>query len=433
MGTVQISRVLCTLGLAGRDWSAEYRQFSRSNWDCQDCFDPVIAAVPGLCLGSHIDVAGDFTHIRKSGRKIAGVRLMRDPASDIKWNTNLIYGLQYLQLGLLVPVAHAGAECDERIATRCLPVHFSSMPTLKKPGKNAPAEQWRHYRQEQRQRPAMAASREAISMLRNALDKQGANDQILSIILDGSFANRTLLAEPIERTHITCRCRRNARLRFGNSSGQPGRFYAPGTFTPDSIRTDHATYPHVEASIRLTTSSITIRYKDIGNVYWPGAAKRRPLRLLMVAQTHHKARGTKGQAPTFDSDTYHIITTDLERPAHELIQAAFDRWQIEVAHREQKTVFGIGDAQVRNAQSVQRHPAFAVACYSLLHLAAIDLNTQAYHRFHAHLPKWRKRVSRPSIQTLLNLLRMEIQQNPSALRHWDIKPDIQRILHAAAA
>jgi len=215
----------------------------------------------------------------------------------------------------------------------------------------------------------MAASREAIFTLRKALDKQGATDQILSVILDGSFANRTLLAEPIERTHITCRCRRNARLRFGNTTAQPGRFYAPGTFSPESIRTDHAAYPYAEASIRLTASSITVRYKDIGNVYWPGAARRRPLRLLMVAQTHHKSKGTKGQAPTFDSDTYHIITTDLERPAHEIIQAAFDRWQIEVAHREQKTVFGIGDAQVRNAQSVQRQPAFAVACYSLLHLA----------------------------------------------------------------
>jgi len=35
LGTVQISWVLCTLGLAGRDWSVEHRQFSRSNWDEQ--------------------------------------------------------------------------------------------------------------------------------------------------------------------------------------------------------------------------------------------------------------------------------------------------------------------------------------------------------------------------------------------------------------
>jgi hypothetical protein len=71
-----------------------------------------------------------------------------------------------------------------------------------------------------------------------------------------------------------------------------------------------------------------VRYKDIGNVYCPGAAKRRPLRLLMVAQPHHTAKGTTAQAPCFDQDTYHVITTDLQRPAHEIIQAAFDRWQI---------------------------------------------------------------------------------------------------------
>ena len=351
MGTVQISRVLCTLGLAGRDWSAEYRQFSRGNWNSQDCFGPV----------------------------------------------------------------------------------SSSMPTLKKPDKKATEEQREQYRQQKRQRPAMAASRQAIIDLRNTLDEHGAHEQSLSLVLDGSFANRVLLAEPIERTHIICRCRRNARLRFGKTADQSGRFYAPGTFSPDSIRTNHEAYPFSEAPVRLSGRAITVRFKDIGNVYWPGTAKRRPLRLLMVAQLHHKAKGTKGQAPTFDSDTYHIITTDLQRPALQIIQAAFDRWQIEVAHREEKSVFGIGDAQVRNALSVERHPAFAVACYSMLHLAAIDLLSQDKQQPHIPLPKWRKRYCRPSVQTLLNVLRSEIQNNPTTIAHWGIKPHFEHILKAAAA
>lgn len=433
MGTVQISRVLWTLGLSWRDWSGEYRHFSRGNWDAQDCFEPLLAAAERLCTGDYVDVAGDFTHIRKSGRKIAGVRLMRDPASDIKWNNNLIRGLQYLQLGLLVPVAHPDRSASVGSATRCLPVHFSSVPSLKKPGKKATQQEWQQYKQDQRARPAMIASREAIASVRSRLDAHGGHQQTLSVILDGSFANRTILADPIERTEITCRCRRNARLRFGKTSSDARGFYQPDSFTPDSIRTEHQTHPFTEAPIRLTNRTITVRYKDIGNVYWPGAAKRRPLRLLMVAQPHHKAKGTSGQAPCFDQDTYHIITTDLERPAHEIIQAAFDRWQIEVAHREQKTVFGIGDAQVRNEKSVQRHPAFAVACYSLLHLAAIELHQEHPDCLNIQMPKWHTRRSRPSIQTLLNVLRQEIQNNPDALCPWDIKPDIRGIIRAAAA
>ena len=78
----------------------------------------------------------------------------------------------------------------------------------------------------------------------------------------------------------------------------------------------------------------------------------------------------------------------LTRTSRELLQAYFDRWQIEVNHKEEKDTLGIGQAQVRSRLSVPRQPAFAVAVYSALHLAA--LLTFGPHR-DAHyqaLPKW---------------------------------------------
>ena len=54
-----------------------------------------------------------------------------------------------------------------------------------------------------------------------------------------------------------------------------------------------------------------------------------------------------------------------------MLQAYFDRWQIEVNHREQKDTLGVGQAQVRSPVSVPRHTAFAVAAYSALLLAAL--------------------------------------------------------------
>ena len=54
-----------------------------------------------------------------------------------------------------------------------------------------------------------------------------------------------------------------------------------------------------------------------------------------------------------------------------LLQAYFDRWQIEINHREEKHWLGVGQAQVWSKQSVPRHPAFVVACYSLLWLASL--------------------------------------------------------------
>jgi hypothetical protein len=53
------------------------------------------------------------------------------------------------------------------------------------------------------------------------------------------------------------------------------------------------------------------------------------------------------------------------------LQAYFDRWQIEVNHREEKDSLGVGQAQVRSKHSVPRQPAFAVAAHSALHPAAL--------------------------------------------------------------
>jgi len=43
---------------------------------------------------------------------------------------------------------------------------------------------------------------------------------------------------------------------------------------------------------------------------------------------------------------------------------------IEVNFREEKTMLGCGQAQVRNPESAERVPAFIAAIYAMLHLAA---------------------------------------------------------------
>ena len=47
-----------------------------------------------------------------------------------------------------------------------------------------------------------------------------------------------------------------------------------------------------------------------------------------------------------------------------LIQDYFDRWAIEVNHRDEKEILGVGQAQVWNEKSVCKVPALIVAIYS---------------------------------------------------------------------
>ena len=98
-----------------------------------------------------------------------------------------------------------------------------------------------------------------------------------------------------------------------------------------------------------------------------------------------------------------------------MLQAYFDRWQIEVNHREEKDTLGVGQAQLRSRLSVPRQPAFAVAAYSALLLAALLTFGPSRSSRYEPLPNWRRNADRPSCLDLITLLRKEIADNPAPL------------------
>ena len=84
------------------------------------------------------------------------------------------------------------------------------------------------------------------------------------------------------------------------------------------------------------------------------------------------------------------------------------RWEVEVNFHDEKSILGVGEAQVWNPVSVERTPAFLVAAYAALLLAQMqafgDRRTEAFDP----LPAWRKdHPLRPSLRDLIALLRNE--------------------------
>jgi hypothetical protein len=89
----------------------------------------------------------------------------------------------------------------------------------------------------------------------------------------------------------------------------------------------------------------------------------------------------------------------------------------QVNFRDQKTLLGIGQAQVRNQQSVHSVPQLQVAAYSSLLLASFKSFGSNGHPDSLPKPKWRKSKtpSRASTANLLNQLRYDLWG--SQLRH----------------
>jgi hypothetical protein len=106
-----------------------------------------------------------------------------------------------------------------------------------------------------------------------------------------------------------------------------------------------------------------VRYKERTKIYWQGGAKKRVVRLLVVAPVGY--RTSKNGRQYYRQPAY-LLTTDLTTPAAVLLQDYFDRWGIEVNHRDEKEILGVGEAQVWNEKSVTKVPTLLVSMYSWL-------------------------------------------------------------------
>lgn len=422
LGRRTISRVIWTTGGEQRSWSAEYHLHSRSPWNPQALFTPILERALPWCTGRYIGVAADDTGLRKTGRCIPQAFFQRDPLSPSFW-VNLMWGLRFLQCSLLVPLYRRAP-----VGTRALPIRFEPAPTVKRPSRKASAEQWQQYRAAAKQRNLSRLFVGLLSPLRTAFDAAGAAAKTLVLAVDGSFCNRTVFAVFLAGVQILARARKDAVLCFRAPAGSR-RFYSPDKFTPAQIRND--THRRWETTrLFYGGKRRAVRYKQLHSVYWQGGARRRPLRLLVVAPTPYRKR--KSGRFYYRQPAY-LLTTDLTAPARTLLQIYFDRWQIEVNHREEKDTLGIGQAQLWNVNSVPRQPVFAVASYSALLLASLLTFGPARDQAYLPLPKWRRKAKRPSCLDLVTLLRNEAADNPQLLAPLGLQPTFQRFTCAAAA
>ena len=398
-GRRTLSRSICAVGRQFQDWSADYKVFSRSPWEADGLFDPVLEEY--LARYPHGPVCGalDDTKLRKRGRKVKTAFWQRDPLSP-PFHVNLLRGLRFMQASLLFAHYREG-----EFPARGIPVRFVECPAVKKPGKRADEEQRRAYRRAAKKHNLSTQSLAMIRGLRTRIDALGGVRRPVLLAVDGSLCNRTLFRAELERVELVGRCRKDARLCFPAAAGSRRR-YAAERFTPEAVRKD-PNVPWRTVRIHFGGRKRKVRYKEVRDVLWKRGGGQRRLRLFVIAPQPYR---TSPHSRTDYHDPAYLLATDRYTLAKRLIQCYFDRWQIEVNHREEKDTLGVGQAQVWATKSVPRQPAFAVACYSLLLLAALQEFGPGRPDACVPLPKWRKNARRPSALDLIALLRKEIHE-----------------------
>jgi hypothetical protein len=205
LGRRTLTRIIWANGGEQRNWSSEYFLHSRVHWEPQGLFAPILKQALPRCPGRLVGVAVDDTKLHKTGRCIQQAFYQRDPLSP-PFHANLILGLRFIQVSLLVPLhKHCAASC------RALPIGFEESPRVKRPGKNASKEEWKAYRRKRKEQNLSTHFVAMMGKTREALDDAGGAQKTLVVSTDGSFCNRTVFGAQRDRTEIVARARKDAK------------------------------------------------------------------------------------------------------------------------------------------------------------------------------------------------------------------------------
>jgi hypothetical protein len=86
-----------------------------------------------------------------------------------------------------------------------------------------------------------------------------------------------------------------------------------------------------------------LRFKRRQNMMWRTAGVEQILQLIVIAPLAYRLR--KGSKLLYRHPAF-LICTDSALDPRQIIEAYFQRWDIEVNFRDQKTLLGVGQAQV---------------------------------------------------------------------------------------
>jgi len=184
------------------------------------------------------------------------------------------------------------------------------------------------------------------------------------------------------------------------------RYYGQALPTPEQYRQNPGIPWH---SVRAFAAGQLYDFdiKCITPLRWKHAGGERQLVLLIVRPIAYRRRA--GAHLDYRNPAY-LICTDPALSPQQILQSYLWRWEIELNFRDEKTLLGLGQPQVRSDTAVRTTATFFVFAYALLLLALENC-----HLAHSPLPRprWqrprpRRSYSRITTPQAISLLRADL-------------------------
>jgi hypothetical protein len=347
-----ISQLIWGLGQEGKDWSAWYRLFSRGRFRGEAAGKVMVAETLTHVEADQVYVVGlDGFQVPRSGKKIEGSGWGKSPRSPA-WRVGLHWAQRFFHLSWLTPEA---GSCR-----RAIPLLVRPAFTHKARRTATPAcSEWE-------------AAAESLRWLRAGLTAAGRGCQPILALADGAFDVVALWCQLEAGVTLLVRTAKNRALfALPGPQHHKNRKYGEQAPAPADWLQVKGGWRTETIIVRSTPRRLCYR---IEGPFLRKGAPGIPLFLLVIkGQSWAAGPKRRRRQPTFllVNARWDAITSTwtLPFPPISLLIDAWHRWELEVAHREMKTTFGLGDKQCWHPRAAVVSVQWSAWLYGLLLLA----------------------------------------------------------------
>jgi hypothetical protein len=342
-----ITQLLMGVGLTELDWSSWYRLFSHGRFP----YEEASAVLFGETL-KHVGtdepyvVAGDGTQTRRSSRKMEGAHWLHNPQSPV-FKRGIHIAQRWFNGSWLLPA--------ENGYSRALPLRWLPAFTEKsQPEATTPCKEWE-------------AALAFLVWVKKQLAAHGRHKQSVFMVADGHYDTLNLWKHLPAGVILLARSAKNRVLwQLPGAEARKNRKYGERAPAPAAYWRERKGWQPLQLQVRGKTRHLQVKVE--GPFLRKGAAHR-PLFLIIVRGKGNKR--TRRQPLPFLVNARQVASGAwcLPLPIEQLLFWAWQRWEVEVAHRELKSNFGLGNKQCWNPQAAILSVQWSAWVYALLLLA----------------------------------------------------------------
>jgi hypothetical protein len=385
-GRHTITQLLMSLGLNEQDWSGWYRLFSEERFDYEAASKGVFQeSLHHVAADDVYVVAGDATQTPRSSRKIEGAGWLRNLRTP-PFMVGIHAAQRWFNGSWLVP--------QENGYSRAIPLRWLPAFTEKsQPQTVEPLKEWE-------------ASVQFLSWLQQQFTVHERPAQAILFVGDGHYDNLKLWQQLPPGVTMLARSAKNRVLyQLPDATMHGNRKYGKRAATPQQVWRTNKRWQPISLAVRGRTRHLQV---CVRGVFVRKGAPDTPLFLIVVRGKKRKNKsGRFYRRPPLPFLVNAVPDTAgnwvLPLPLDMLLFWAWQRWEVEVCHRELKTTFGLGHKQSFNPRAAVLTVQWSAWVYSLLLLAAY--RTFGLARAPDVPTRWWRGSGRWSFATLLRSFR----------------------------